>query len=282
MIVATPALWLPPERPAIVRAASLDDVKRINRETDGIFPFPFFVPKTSALTPPTTNLWGWWSADYSYTETSGTPTTLITSDGTAIGSWFDRSGNGRHAYQTTAGQKPTYKTSIKNGLPAALFAAASSKYLSVGSAPTYNPTTVYIVFNMTTWAGSRCLIANTAVNPAHLIGTHTSANKLAQYNNSYGTDFENGTGWHLVYSRVNGTAGTARIDNNSNTSSTFSGGGSAGSTLQLGANTGNSFYWDDYICEMLLYTADHTDPTAGDSLLVRQYLNSRYALGLGI
>lgn len=236
----------------------------------------------SVSLPPTTNLWGWWNATESYTETSGTPTTLITSDGTAIGSWKDLSGNGRHAYQTTAGQKPTYKVNIKNGYPSALFAAASSKYLRVGSVPTYNPTTVYIVYNLTTWVSTRALFGNDQAAPAHLINHVGSANQVKSYNNGYGTASDNGTGWHMYYSRVNGTAGTSRIDNNSNASSTFTGGGNAGTDVELGANTGNSWYYDDYISEVLLYTADHTDPTTGDALIVRQYLNDKYALGLGI
>lgn len=45
MIIAAPALWLPPERPAIVRAANLDCIKRNENKNDAIFPFPFFVNK---------------------------------------------------------------------------------------------------------------------------------------------------------------------------------------------------------------------------------------------
>ena len=83
----------------------------------------------------------------SYTETSGTPTTLITpSDGTAIGSWKDlKEVEMVDTRIRLPGQKPTYKVNIKNGYPSALFAAASSKYLRVGSVPN-TTTTVYIVY----------------------------------------------------------------------------------------------------------------------------------------
>ena len=43
------------------------------------------------------------------------------SDGGAIGTWADQSGNGRDFTQNTAGAKPTYKTGILNGLPVVRF-----------------------------------------------------------------------------------------------------------------------------------------------------------------
>jgi hypothetical protein len=288
MIIAAPALWLPPEKPAIVRVHDLaglpswQEMRRRDRALcEGVFPFPFFPPRTSILSPPPANLWGWWSAEYAYTETSGTPSTLITSDGTAIGSLKDLSGNGHHAYQATAGNKPTYKTGIKNGCPAVLFTSASAKYIATTGVPTLQPTTLFVVVNLTTWATAKAVFSTEAMSPAFGLFTYSSANNFAQYNGGFGTTFENGTGWHLIYSRINGSSGTARIDNNSNTSSSLAAGGT-GSTIQLGGNTSNSFYYDDYICEWLFYNADYSDPTSGDALLARQYLNSKYALGLGI
>ena len=43
------------------------------------------------------------------------------SDGDAIGTWADSSGNGRNATQATAGAKPAYKTGIVNGQPVVRF-----------------------------------------------------------------------------------------------------------------------------------------------------------------
>lgn len=54
------------------------------------------------------------------------------SDGNAVTDWYDISGNGNHATQATANNKPTYKTGIINSLPAILFQAdAYGKSLNI-------------------------------------------------------------------------------------------------------------------------------------------------------
>lgn len=41
---------------------------------------------------------------------------VITTNGTSIGRWEDKSGNGKHALQNTAGVRPTFATNIQNRL----------------------------------------------------------------------------------------------------------------------------------------------------------------------
>lgn len=53
MIIAAPALWLPPEKPAIVRAHDLSGLPswqemQRNRQRNGTFPFPFFISKKAS------------------------------------------------------------------------------------------------------------------------------------------------------------------------------------------------------------------------------------------
>jgi hypothetical protein len=48
-------------------------------------------------------------------------TTISASDGDAISSWTDLSGNGNHAVQATGSKQPLYKTGIQNGLPVVRF-----------------------------------------------------------------------------------------------------------------------------------------------------------------
>lgn len=54
MISATPALWLPPEKPAIIRANAISRIpswEEMRRRTErrAMFPFPFFIPATSTV-----------------------------------------------------------------------------------------------------------------------------------------------------------------------------------------------------------------------------------------
>lgn len=53
--------------------------------------------------------------DPTYLYQDAAMTTAVASDGDPIGAVLDRSGNGRHCIQSTAGNRPTWKTNIKNG-----------------------------------------------------------------------------------------------------------------------------------------------------------------------
>lgn len=55
---------------------------------------------------------GWWKAD-----------ALALADGAAVATWPDSSGNGNDATNGVAGERPTYKTGIANGLPVLRFDA---------------------------------------------------------------------------------------------------------------------------------------------------------------
>lgn len=76
----------------------------------------------SALRPPDpfqifgSNLKGWYSAWDAATLFKDTArATPVTADGDAVAGWADKSGNGNHLQQATAGNRPLYKTSIQNG-----------------------------------------------------------------------------------------------------------------------------------------------------------------------
>jgi hypothetical protein len=63
MIIAAPALWLPPEKPAIMRANDLSGLpswwemrRRDRARREGMFPFPLFIRPTSAAIPPEVKL----------------------------------------------------------------------------------------------------------------------------------------------------------------------------------------------------------------------------------
>src|SRR3990167_1190365 len=57
------------------------------------------------------NLVAWFKAD----------SLLNFNDNDVVGTWLDSSGKGNHATQTTAGNKPLYKTNIQNGKPIVRF-----------------------------------------------------------------------------------------------------------------------------------------------------------------
>lgn len=287
-----PALILPPEKPAIVRASDLSGLptweEMERRKNKATFPFPVFCPGSAALAPPSTGLWAWYDAAYSYTETSSTPTTLITSDGTATGSGFDRSGGGHHVYQTSGAAKPTFKTNIINGLPVWRFATASSQFLTAAAVPSHT-VVIYCVINPTTWANLRGIVGvgGDNSNPRAVLNQSSTGGgaspRIALFNGGYGavSDQATLTNAHLIAASIGAASSTLKVDNNSDITAAVAGGG-AGSNTELGSNTGNSGYFNGDIAEVLIYTATTHNFASGDGLLARQYLNTKYNLGLGI
>jgi hypothetical protein len=66
------------------------------------------------------------------------------SDGDAVSTWSDASGNGNDATQSGAA-RPVYKTSIINGHPVVRFTAASSQFFNLTTALSLSPFTIAAV-----------------------------------------------------------------------------------------------------------------------------------------
>ncbi|HEY1040075.1 MAG TPA: LamG-like jellyroll fold domain-containing protein, partial [Bacteroidia bacterium] len=78
--------------------------------------------------------------------------TSTTTDGAAISSWNDQSGNGVNVSQSTAAQRPTYKSSLMNGMPAIEFdnstTAGQNDYLTAPDNAILDNTAGYTTFSV--------------------------------------------------------------------------------------------------------------------------------------
>jgi hypothetical protein len=101
---------------------------------------------------------------------------LVTTDGAVVARWADKSGNNRHATQTTANARPLLKTSIKNGRNVLRFDGANDSLWSSSWNLTLTQQTVFAVFR-STWSG---VTANYA-----RIFTQSDASKDYQSANNY-------------------------------------------------------------------------------------------------
>jgi hypothetical protein len=63
---------------------------------------------------------------------------LVTTDGSAVARWNDKSGNNRHATQATVNARPLLKTNIKNGRNVLRFDATNDKLTIANSTATFN------------------------------------------------------------------------------------------------------------------------------------------------
>lgn len=259
--------------------------------------YPFGGP--AVLTPPGTDMWAWYMGSEAYTETSGTPTTKQTTDAGAIGSLKDMSGNGRHMYQATTAAKPTLvAASAMNSLPA--IRTASGDFMAT-AASTFIPTTspcnfsLYAVLRPTGWQSNAALFA-TDFDPGIVMPGWTTSNTdeyCARYGNDSGSQ-RNILKWaqganHLItmsqslssiiYHSIDNLQGV----NGFPTAPSSTSGGSA-TKMQLCRFAGNGYFIGD-IVELIVYngnSAYHKDGSGGNGLLVKQYLDWKYNLGLGI
>ena len=237
--------------------------------------------------PVTTNLWGWWDATNSYSETSGTPSTPITVDGTNMGSMLDLSGNGRHLY-TDPTYKAKFKTSIFGSYPGVDFGNATYDMLTTSSG----------VKPGDTLSGYIVLIRDSWVQLGAQIGDVNNTLFLADGNTAQGfdgvddlttggllvdgvVDMTNGT-THLVAFSMAGSGSTTRlkVDDNATTTGTRYSGYDAPGRLQVGRYAGYNC-WNGRMAELVIYNVQH-DTDAATALLIRQYLDWKYNLELEI
>jgi hypothetical protein len=73
---------------------------------------------------------------------------LVTTDGTAVARWEDKSGNGRHATQSTANARPLLRTNVKNGRNVLRF-DGSNDFISGSSFPSVSQYSIFAVYKRT-------------------------------------------------------------------------------------------------------------------------------------
>jgi hypothetical protein len=208
-------------------------------------------------------LYAWWSA----------PGLLGLNDGDALGTWTDFSGNARDATQATAGNKPTYKVNIRNGLPAIYF-DGSARYLTFSA---WSPVE-FSVFVVQSVSADSMLIARSTGAAGQLRIRQSNANTISAYDgsnnrssNTLGVTIGN---WSLVeyfWSVKNGLIGFYQNGTSYTGVPTFN----ATTFNTIGALVAYSNYTTGYIGEILMY--DGLLGTA-DRVAVEAILGQRWAL----
>ncbi len=236
-----------------------------------------FIQLLGGLRPPTTSLAGWWHAREAYSNTACT--TLQSTDGGAVAGLKDLSGNGRHLIQSTGANQPLYKANRLNGNPSVLFDGSND---SLGHTAAISGANAYaVVFKMVTWANITSVLANNNDN-LPLMMANSTPNLYTDSAGSLGTVANSALSvgvFGLAFVRFK--TGLQEMTVNT-TKTSASGTTSFTAEVTLGAaGAGTKWYGAIEACEVLHYAADLQD-NSGDGLKLRQYLNMKYALGLGI
>lgn len=241
-----------------------------------INPFWFKAPSGGGGGPPSTSQWTWLRSDEAYSDTACT--TLQTTDNGSVAGLKDKSGNSRDLIQATGANQPTYQTNEINSLPIIRFDGTNDEII-LNSITLNQSFTVYLVYKPVSWgAGSRDVLTfSTTSNGVRF--QHASSLMQLWPGTTAITDTEHATGsFYLFAGKFSNTSSQQKTDNNA----TVTGGSGTGSGSYVCLGSGNAQQESQIdVAELIIYNTSHTF-TSGDGLLVRQYLDTRYNLLLGI
>jgi hypothetical protein len=212
---------------------------------------------------------------------------LVSTNGSAVKRWEDKSGNNTHATEAT--NAPILAVGEKNGLNALNFATNKSITCSFSS-KTFTSQTVFLVLKYSTSADAFARAFTQSItndNDFNITGHHipTIRNTTA---NEIGTFTEGGIRsvvstsnniWYIARTRHTGSAVTMKLNstegasfpNTLNRSLTIYRIGS-GYVAPIGASAA---FWNSLISEVIVYDKSLTD---SESDLVTNYLNSKWAV----
>jgi hypothetical protein len=196
---------------------------------------------------------------------------LTLNDNDAVGTWPDSSGRGRDASQTTAGNKPTYKTGIVNGKPVVRFDGVDD-FLTIAREITINDFTVFVVYRT---SGNDVTVSSATLNN-QFFAVDGSTNKYAFFDGANpvvhsDTLAASRTSWNDACAKRSGSTvswfekSVARNSGSANGTTRF---GMIGSVSNLAYTTGD-------IAEILFYNSALSDT---DRQNIESYLASKYGI----
>jgi hypothetical protein len=201
--------------------------------------------------------------------------TLTLSDGDAVSAWTDRSTGGRTPVQSSPALRPTYKTSVINGLSVVRFAGTHA--LAYGdSISTASGFTVFAVVRPTVAANMYAVF--NGVGNGYALGTDGGGTRremlLRAVADVVGGTFALSTA--AVWSASGGGSGTTLYVNGATDATSANGPASASGGLMIGAwETGLVSRWQGDIGEVVAYDRVLT---AVERAQVDRYLALRWAL----
>jgi hypothetical protein len=217
------------------------------------------------------NLQGWWDASQE-----------VYANNDPVGSATDWSGNARHATHTGA-NRPTFKTSIINGLPVFDF-DGTDDYLQIGSAAAYVTDTAYSVFAVfiadTIGTDSVNYYEDDAIIAGQdYFGVHfrSTGPKIIAYNNDGsvdGVETTIATGTAYVYhQRHESNVLYASLNGGSETSTASGTTATLGGDFYIGRNGSSGQYADFKLGELFIYSVART---TGEISALNTYLYNKW------
>lgn len=196
------------------------------------------------------------------------------SDGDAVTTWSDSSGQGNNAGQGTASKKPTYKTAIKNGLAIVRF-DGTDDFLRTSSGVTLSqPNTIFAVVYTNDKAGDYTIIDDRVGATRNTIFQASSSGYYSMYAGAFMPSATDASAtWSILTCTFNGASSAMR--RNGATIVSGNPGTNALVLATIGANYIDTALFNGDHAEILVYNALLS---AGEISQVESYLNDKWAV----
>ena len=202
------------------------------------------------------------------------------SDGAAISTWTDATGNGRNATQETASARPTYKTNIVNGKPVARFDGGDVLVIANTTLGFTRAATFFLVITKTGTFGADEPIAGFVQSLPTRIGYFVTGGGNLRYN-SFGASFEhaasnyNNTTSIISHTIANGAAAGWRNGASAGTAAPSIGSDWPANNYEIGHMLTLTPYFTGDIAEIIVYPSALS---TANRQAVEAYLAAKYAI----
>jgi hypothetical protein len=210
-----------------------------------------------------------------FQDSAGTTPAALDAD--PVGRWADKSGNGRHVTQTTAGARPALKLAIQNGLPVIRFATDDWLQSALLGAPIAQPNYILVVTAMRGYvtAATAFVVTGRSTGGRHAIYRSVSdASRIYAGTNLAVADATAMTAATVYEGRFDGASsqlwrdGTLKVTGNAGTE--------AFGALLLGANdAGNASFLNGDIMEVIVMGSM---PAVGLQSAIRNYVGTKWGI----
>lgn len=207
----------------------------------------------------------------------------VTTDGSAVASWTDMSGNARHATQATSGSQPVLKTAANgiNGSPVVRFDGVDDWLKTASFTTISQPITAFIIYKPIAHptGSTRSIVAEAA--GFDRIAAHTTGGNLtiSAGSNLFSSQFLTLGTPRIIRCVVNGASSSMTFNNGVGTTTTT---GNAGANtfvggLNIGGENGAGFAPNSDVAEVIVYNAALTGPQIAQ---VENYLSEKYGIAI--
>jgi len=199
---------------------------------------------------------------------------LALTDNDPVGTWADQSGNGRDLIQSTAGNKPLYKTNIINGYPSVRF-DGTDDYMDVDFSPDLAiPYSLFMVFAFVASPSGTRVIYSSINSDYHYARVDAAPSYIYNGTQLNATAGINNTSFHYILHKWNTSSSDHRLDAASNTGTTSNvalpGLRVAEYYASLGTYTSNI-----QVAEIIIYSEAISNANRDT---VESYITTKYAL----